>query len=307
MLRLYTANGAEVLVPLPRLGEGEAGPDFIALLALANSEAARAIEAGWRVSGAASLDAGESREDVGWVVRTTKDGRSGTVNVLHLYSTNAGWTKPFLVVYLNTREDIQAFEAASGLDVANLPEYVGEGRIEKGKKAQTDALVIRVRRPFAAVHAPNPKYSEAEAQATKAANKAYTIPKKKFVRWAEAKSGAPAPTAPAPQQQSSKPVHSPAPIPQSPTAPSRPVDPVQQAQAFIDQQRAKAKPPTPQQQADFINALAAINASGSQPTLTHELQDIEAGFRNGAFTEPQMVELRAAARDRSAVLASPKR
>lgn len=129
------------------------------------------------------LEAGEMKEEVGWVSRSTTTGRTGLADVIAYYSTNESWTKPFLTDYLNTDADRAEFEAATGIKPASIPEYIGEGRLERGKNPKTDALIVKLPRPVALVMKPNPKYNEAEAVASKAANKVYKVPKKVFVRW----------------------------------------------------------------------------------------------------------------------------
>lgn len=128
---------------------------------------------------------GEMVEEVGWVVRGTKRGRDGIDDVITLYSTNESWTKPFLAMYLNNDKDRANFEFASGLKTASIPEYVGEGRLERGKNPSADKLIIKAPRPFKVVMKPNPKWSQAEYDAAKASpsSKPYIVPKKVFVRW----------------------------------------------------------------------------------------------------------------------------
>lgn len=196
-MRLFTANGVEVFVPLAP------DTDFAALFALAQAASVKAVAAGWHSGPPAGLASGEQQEPVGWVVRTTKPGRTGVAQVVDLYSTNAGWVKPFLKVYLNTGADVLEFERLSGLTVTDLPEYEGEGRLERGKSPKTDRYITAVRKPFAAVFIPNPRYDEDEAKAVKAKGDAYPIPKRKFLRWASAP--APAGSPPAPQATGSRP------------------------------------------------------------------------------------------------------
>lgn len=135
---------------------------------------------------APGLVPGEMREEVGWVARGTHTGRTGLADVIMFYSTNEGWTRPFLTDYLNTDADRGEFERATGIKPATIPEYIGEGRLERGKNPRTDQLIVKLPRPKVVVMKPNPKYVEAEAVAAKAANKAYKVPKKIFVRWADA-------------------------------------------------------------------------------------------------------------------------
>lgn len=176
-VRAYHPSGFHVTLPVPFApGPSSYQAAFAAVSAI--------IEAGFLVR-EPGLEAGETRDEVGWVVRMTKEGRQGPAQVLHLYKKIDHWTLPFLTVYLNTADDIRAFNDASGLDVTRLPEYIGEGRLERGKSPKTDALIVPVRRPMSVVHKPNPKYDPAAAEAAKNSKDPYTVAKKVFVRWGE--------------------------------------------------------------------------------------------------------------------------
>lgn len=201
-MKLFTPDGFEVTVKV------DTAVDLKDLMGRVNFMSAKAFEAGFLVNSTqTALSMGEQKEEIGWCVRGTVEGREGPTPVLHLYSTRPGYVKPFIVCYINTKDDLLAFEAASGISLDTVPEYIGEGRIERGKNPRTDALVTKFRRPATLVWAPNPRYSEAESQSVKAAGKTYTVAKKKFSRWASASSPSTTATHAAPVQE-----HKPAPL-----------------------------------------------------------------------------------------------
>lgn len=170
-VRLWHPSAA-VQVTLPVCGGS--GPQFDYALALANVSAA--LAAGWLAS-APGLEAGENRDDCGWVVRSQKDGRTGTAEVIDLYLPDDKFAKVRL--YLNTPDEVAEFERVSGLTVAKLPLYIGANKIERGKSKQTDTLVCRVPKPFGFVWKDNPDHNPDEQDATK------KKPKRLFVRWAD--------------------------------------------------------------------------------------------------------------------------
>ena len=192
-LKSYHSSG--ILVTLPVLGKTPA--EWYA--------AVDAIVAAGFTLASPGLEAGELRKDIGWVVRTTTEGRSGPADCLHLYAAEESWTHPFLVKYLNTAQDRADFEYASKMRLDTIHEYVGEGRLERGKSPKTDGLIIKAPHPFAVIYGPNPNYNDAEAQATKAKGQVYKIPKKVFIRWADQKPAvAEKPATPAPAQAAQK-------------------------------------------------------------------------------------------------------
>ena len=177
-VRLYHSSGALVTLPVP------CDVRNLDCYAAAFAAVSDAVAAGFTVA-APGLEDGEYREQIGYVVRRSKDNeRDNTVTpVLDLYPASDAARFACLTVYLNRPEDVAAFEAASGMRLDSLPVYIGDNKIERGKKKDTDRLVVRAPRPFGVVMIANPKYSESEAAAAKSANKMYTVPKRRFVRW----------------------------------------------------------------------------------------------------------------------------
>lgn len=175
-VKAYHPSGLLVTLPVPT------AHDVAIDYAVAFAAVTAALEAGW-LAQAPGLEAGEVVEEVGWVSRSTHEGRTGLADVIAYYSTNENWTKPFLTDYLNTADDRAEFLAATSVWPADIPEYIGEGRLERGKNPRTDALIRKLPRPRKLVMKPNPKWSQTESDAAKAANKVYKVPKRVFVRW----------------------------------------------------------------------------------------------------------------------------
>ena len=173
-IKLYHPKGA--LVTLPVTVEAL---DYHKLLANVGAM----LDAGWLVQ-APGLEEGEHKDDVGWLVKSSV-GEEGTP-AIDLYPANETAKYAMMRVYLNKAEDVSAFEYASRVKLKELPEYVGVGRLERGKSPQTDKLIVRMPKPFTVIWKDNPKYNPDEQDATK------KKPKRLFVRWADQ---APAPIA----------------------------------------------------------------------------------------------------------------
>lgn len=166
--KLFHPRGPLVTLPVP--------PDPEA--AFAHIE--KCLDAGWLVI-APGLEEGEQREEVGYVLR----GACDTTPTLLLYSTNEAHSFSFLKVYLNTPQDIAAFEFASKMKLTDLPEYVGSDKPERGKSAKLDQYIERAKKPFGVVMKANPKYSESERAVVMSKNEIYKVPRRLFVRWVD--------------------------------------------------------------------------------------------------------------------------
>lgn len=178
-VKLYAKSGALVTLPVT-----EKVLDYRAMLA--NVEAM--IEAGFSVL-APGLEQGEEKEMVRWVCvgEIEQDGGKRLTPYVMLYIDHEKLKYSFLKVYLNTPEEVAAFEFASGFTLAKLPVYVGDNRPERGKSTAIDKFIIEAKRPFGVVFGPNPRYSKADHDAAKAKVPAapYSIPSKIFHRWAD--------------------------------------------------------------------------------------------------------------------------
>lgn len=171
-VRVYHPSGIPVSLPVPT--SRTAKVDYRAAL----DHVSAALAAGWLVA-PPGQQAGEERETVGYVVRSCQEGKGGiVVPVVDLYDAKANHSFTFLRVYLDTEQDIAAFEAASGLSLNAMPEYTATGRVERGK-AITAKYVVQPRKPFGVVIEANPKYDPDETDVSK------KKPKWKFVRWVD--------------------------------------------------------------------------------------------------------------------------
>lgn len=139
------------------------------------------LDKGWLVN-APGLEAGEEREEIGWVCRGEKG--DGVPFVL-LYANQEQMTHSILKVYLNTDEDVKNFEFASGLRLDAMPLYEGSDKPERGKNAKADQKIVKMKKPFGIVYKPNPKFVQADADAARAANKIYKQPKRLLARYAD--------------------------------------------------------------------------------------------------------------------------
>lgn len=107
------------------------------------------------------LEAGELKETAGWVARGTQTNADGETPVIFLYADNQKMHHKLVRCYLNTPDDISAFETASGLRLLDLPLWEAKGEPERGA-AKEDKYVIRCPHPFAFVYKKNPRYNPEE-------------------------------------------------------------------------------------------------------------------------------------------------
>jgi len=135
------------------------------------------LDAGW-LQVAPGLEEGEEKEMIGWVLRSTfeKDGES--TPFLLLYSANDALKWSVLKIYLNTDDDIAAFEYASKMKLDSLPEYVGADKPARGAAGKTDRFIVAAPRPFGVVYKKNPKHDPTTEEGK-------LKPARLFVRWAD--------------------------------------------------------------------------------------------------------------------------
>lgn len=148
-------------------------------------------------------------EMIGWVVRRrqiNKDGRPDTP-ILDLYLDHEAWNGRLVGIYLNTPEEVAAFEKASGRKLESFPLFDGDVPAKRDNP-RTSQYVIRLTAPIGAYIGDNPQY---EGENDK------THQKRKFFGWKDAPLTAPTADAPAPAANVT-----PAPTPEPP-APLREV------------------------------------------------------------------------------------
>lgn len=177
-VKLYHPRGP--LVTLPVTAEPT---DYARMFAAVGA----AMDAGF-LAAAPGVEPGDHVETVGHVVQRLKDNKDQSQTpVVDLYPTAAPGKFAILSVYLNTAEQQQAFESASGLRLASMPVYVGTNKIERGTSRQADQFVAAVAKPFRVVYRDNPKYDPNETDTAK------KKPARLFVRWPDLSTAAPTP------------------------------------------------------------------------------------------------------------------
>ena len=127
------------------------------------------------------VEPGEESEEVGYVMRTTVDGKSGPCSRIFFYSPNAAVEYQTGSVYLNTPDDVAEFEKQSGLKVQQMPEWPSGAAPKKTDRGAMN--FVRQCKGFTVVRKANPKYDATAAAAAAAKREAYTVPKRLFVRY----------------------------------------------------------------------------------------------------------------------------
>lgn len=167
-VKLFHSSGAQVTIPLS-LDNPITSEQATAL----NQSVTTLIAAGLSVS-PESLELGEQIIDISAVVRRSKtEGDGSDTPVLDLYFPRGNFR--WVSKYVNSPDDIAAFEAATGLKLSALPVFDGNP-IELGKKPKVDErFVIHMKAPAKLVWKPNQRYEGPEDKKN---------PKRLFVRWA---------------------------------------------------------------------------------------------------------------------------
>jgi hypothetical protein len=108
-------------------------------------------------------------------VRRSKANADGSETpVVDLYPARGNFR--LVARYLNAEADIQAFEAACGVKLSELPLYEGDNSIERGKNPKMDRYVVSLKRPVRVSWKLNHRY---EGENDKKNSKRI------FVRWAD--------------------------------------------------------------------------------------------------------------------------
>src|SRR5688500_4886351 len=100
---------------------------------------------------APGVEAGEVVEPILYVCRYDHIDKRDNREIPHIafYSESEWLTKRWLHVYLDTPEDTEAFETATGLTVAKMPVWGGETHPERNNpKAMREGAVIRLAKPI---------------------------------------------------------------------------------------------------------------------------------------------------------------
>lgn len=158
-VKLFTATGAQVTLAVPM--DGSVLPFESAAAALKSVE--NLLAAGWLVD-APGLEEGEQKQEVVSVSR--REGKDG-VPIVAFYLAHPKTVKKFLHCYLNTEDDVRAFEAATGLRLDAVPCWPGERDIDKDHR-EAGKYIVPLPRPVNLVWAINPKWQNWSAEGGKA-------------------------------------------------------------------------------------------------------------------------------------------
>lgn len=127
---------------------------------------------------------GQQREKISHVIRMEKTNPDRSLTpMLGLYSAEANKKYRELIVYLDSEQQVAAFEQVAGASLDALPNYPGEIAPERDGGPKTAKFIVATPNQFYVVTDPHPKYDEAEAAACAERQDAYKIPKRKFARW----------------------------------------------------------------------------------------------------------------------------
>lgn len=147
------------------------------------------------------LDAGEVKEQVGYVSRRQKKNDDATITpIIDVYSPNEAMKFKFISVYLNTPEDVTDFEKASGHKLSSLPLVPGKAALDK---SDDSGAVVKVNQVTYIITKPNPYFDPDEKDISK------MKPKHTFIRW-ETAAAQPKPEAPQPVSPATVPAGEPA-------------------------------------------------------------------------------------------------
>jgi len=160
----------------------------------------RYLAAGWKAEYAEVEK--ETRVEVRHIVRRVKTNADGTETpVLDVYN---GGKFRILGVYLNTPQDVAAFEHAFGKKLTELPLYEGGSPIERGANPRLDSKYVVAVSGVSVVYKPNPRWEGEEDKKHQ---------KRLFVRWERNVPAAPQAVSPStPPPAPSKPAPQPKPV-----------------------------------------------------------------------------------------------
>jgi len=192
-VKLYHPAGTQVTLPIPL-----DTPITAVVAKFALDSVSALLEAGFLVE-APGLDDGEQKQEVVSVARrASKD----ATPIVAFYLAHPKTLKKFLHAYLNTPEEVQAFETATGLKLEAIPLWPGERDIDKDHR-DAGKYIVPLPRPVNVVWATNPKWQQWSAEGGKAAG-AIEPHKRILVRY-----DASAPKQTAPLNPAAAPVHQP--------------------------------------------------------------------------------------------------
>ena len=152
-IKLYHPSGAQVSLPVPLLARLTTQQAMDVL-----GSVSEYINAGFLVN-APGLEDGELLEVVNAVAcREAKD----KTPIIDFYSSNTKLLKKFMHVYLNTEQDVLAFEEAAGIKVTSLPVYDGALAIARDDN-KAGKYIVNLPRPLKLIWNLSPKWEEWKA------------------------------------------------------------------------------------------------------------------------------------------------
>lgn len=150
--RLYHPSGAQATLPIQYESAGNMFGQIDAYLA-----------AGFQVN-APGLEEGEQKQEVVSVSR--REGKDG-VPIVAFYLAHPKTVKKFLHSYLNTPEDVQAFEAATGMKLESIPLWHGDRDIQKDHR-EAGKYIIQLTHPINLIWELTEKWKNWSAEGGKA-------------------------------------------------------------------------------------------------------------------------------------------
>jgi len=151
---LFHPCGAQVTLPLPVIEHLSADERAAAAMMMVTAY----LGTGFLVS-APGLEDGETAEEISAVAR--REAKDETT-IIDFYSSNLNLKKKFMHVYLNTEQDVAAFEEAAGLKVNAIPAYDGALAIARDDN-KAGKYLVSLPRPIKLVWKLSPKWEEWKA------------------------------------------------------------------------------------------------------------------------------------------------
>lgn len=148
--KLYHPTGALITFPL-FLNE----PITLDTAKLVMQSVDNILAAGFQVN-MPGLEEGELMEEVSHIAR--REGSDETA-IIDFYSSNTKLVKKFMHVYLDTPDDIAAFESATGIKLGTINVYDGNQAIER-TNPKASKYVVTLPRSLKVVYKINPKWEQ---------------------------------------------------------------------------------------------------------------------------------------------------
>jgi len=149
-VKLYHPAGALITFPLSMTEPIDAEKAALVMLSVDNL-----ITAGFSAN-VSGLEEGELMEELSAVAR--REGNDNTP-IIDFYSANTRLSKKILHAYLNTTEDIAAFESATGLKLDAITVYDGKIAIDRADR-NASKYIKQLPRPLKVVYKISPRWEQ---------------------------------------------------------------------------------------------------------------------------------------------------